>query len=97
STAEAGQARTFAAVVGLGAALWAATAGRRRARRSLLLGALALDLCGAAISALASSLAVLALGQSLIGAGSAIVVAASVTAGPESSRGQSSGLQAAGS
>jgi MFS transporter, DHA1 family, inner membrane transport protein len=83
STAAAGQVRTVAAVVAVSTAILVGTAGRRAPRRMLLLGALALTASGAATSAVAPSLLVLALGQCLIGAGSATVTAAGVAAAAE--------------
>jgi predicted MFS family arabinose efflux permease len=83
SPAAAGQVRTVAAFVAVATAILAGTAGRRVPRRKLLRAALALTASGAATSAVAPSLLVLALGQCLIGAGSATVTAAGVAAAAE--------------
>jgi len=80
TTAEAGQIRTVAAAFAAVAALAAGAASARVSLRTLLSVGLALVFVGSSLSLTASSVPALAVGQSLTGAASSVVLAAGVAA-----------------
>lgn len=83
SPAAVGQLRTLTGLVAASAALLAGVLGPRVGLRRLLLAGVALLGAGSAASAVAPSLATLAVAQAVVGAGAAILVAAATAAAVE--------------
>lgn len=83
SVGSAGQLRTVAALAGVGVAVAVAYVARRVATRRILRAGLALLIAGAAVSGAGPTFAAVALGQLIVGAGGAAVVAAGLSAATE--------------